>query len=60
MQNVSDNQRDWRDFSTGALGAMGCHVMDGAFLALTLANATIFIIEADSTGLTAKCYPPGS
>lgn len=54
------NWRGWRDFDTGALGAMGCHVMDGAFWALKLADATIFTIEADSTGLTAECYPRGS
>jgi len=54
-QNVPDNQRGWRDFGTGALGAMGCHVRDGAFWALKLADATIFTIEADSTGLTGDC-----
>jgi predicted dehydrogenase len=28
--------RGWWDFGTGALGDMGCHLMDGAFLALKL------------------------
>lgn len=54
------NWRGWRDFGTGALGAIGCHVMDGAFWALKLADAATFTIEADSTGLTAESYPKAS
>ncbi len=49
--------RGWRDFGTGALGAMGCHVMDGAFWALKLAEAPTFTVEAASSGLTAESYP---
>ncbi len=49
--------RGWRDFGTGALGAMGCHVMDGAFWALKLAEAATFTVEADSAGGTAESYP---
>ncbi|MFP4057605.1 MAG: Gfo/Idh/MocA family protein [Candidatus Brocadiia bacterium] len=49
--------RGWRDFGTGALGAMGCHVMDGAYWALKLAEAPTFTVEADSEGGTAESYP---
>ena len=28
--------RAWRDFGTGALGDMGCHILDPAFWALEL------------------------
>jgi len=52
--------RAWRDFGTGALGAMGCHVMDGAFWSLKLADAATFTIEADSVGGTAESYPQAS
>ncbi len=54
------NWRGWREFGTGALGAMGCHVMDGAFWALRLADAAKFTVEAETTGLTAKSYPQAS
>jgi len=54
------NWRGWRDFGTGALGAAGCHVMDGAFWALKLADAARVTIEADSTGLTSESYPRAS
>ena len=52
--------RGWRDFGTGALGAMGTHVMDGAFWALKLADAATFTVEADSDGGTAESYPRAS
>jgi len=54
------NWRGWRAFGTGALGAMGCHVMDGAFWALRLADAKTFTVEAEATGLTAGSYPKAS
>ena len=54
------NWRGWRDFGTGALGAMGCHIMDGAFWALKLIEAKTFTIEAESNGLTAHSYPLAS
>ncbi len=58
MKNIPDNQRHWRDFGTGALGAMGCHVMDGAFWALKLADATIFTIEAETDQTNSRVLPP--
>jgi predicted dehydrogenase len=54
------NWRGWRDFGTGALGAMGCHVMDGAYWALKLGEAETFTVEADSNGLTSESYPKAS
>ena len=52
--------RGHRDFGTGALGAMGCHVMDGAFWALKLAEADSFTVDADSVGRTTEGYPLSS
>ncbi len=37
--------RSWCDFGTGTLGDMGCHLLDGAFWALKLAEARTFTIE---------------
>lgn len=54
------NWLGWRDFGTGALGATGCHVMDGAFWALKLVDAATFTVEADSVGGTAESYPRAS
>jgi len=49
--------RGWRDFGTGALGAMGCHTMDGAFWALRLAEADTFTVEPDVEGATPETWP---
>jgi predicted dehydrogenase len=49
--------RGWRDFGTGALGAMGCHTMDGAFWALALAEADTFTVRPDAEGATAETWP---
>jgi predicted dehydrogenase len=37
--------RSWCDFGTGTLGDMGCHVLDGVFWALKLAETKKFTIE---------------
>jgi predicted dehydrogenase len=37
--------RAWTDFGTGALGDMGCHVLDGAFWALKLWQAPAYAVE---------------
>jgi predicted dehydrogenase len=37
--------RSWVDFGTGTLGDMGCHVLDGAFWSMKLADAKSFSIE---------------
>ena len=52
--------RGWQDFGTGALGAMGCHVMDAPFWALKLGEASSFSVEADSTGVNSETYPRAS
>ena len=50
--------RGWFDFGTGALGDMGCHIMDGAFWALKLRNPQS--IEVKSPGHNNDSYPPWS
>ena len=52
------NWRGFWDFGTGALGDMGCHMMDGAFWALDLNAPTT--IEAVSTNQTAMSPPTAS
>lgn len=37
--------RGWWDFGCGGLGDMGCHIMDPAFFALKLGEATTFTVE---------------
>lgn len=37
--------RDWRQFGTGTLGDMACHVMDGVFWALRLQEVKAYSIE---------------
>ncbi len=49
--------RGWRDFGTGALGAVGCHVMDGAYWALKLAEAPTVTVEAEAQGATPETWP---
>jgi len=52
--------RGWLDFGTGALGAMGCHLLDAAFWGLKLGQAQSFSVEADSTGVHGETYPEAS
>jgi predicted dehydrogenase len=47
--------RGWWDFGTGALGDMGCHIMDMPYWALDLKYPTT--IEADSEGNTEQSGP---
>ena len=49
--------RGWLDFGTGALGAMGCQLLDVAFWGLELDQAKTFTVEADSTGAGPETYP---
>ena len=37
--------RGWLDFGTGALGDMGCHILDPAFWALKLGNPTSVVAD---------------
>lgn len=50
--------RGWWDFGTGALGDMGCHIMDMPFWALDLKHP--ISVEAESQGNTALSGPLGS
>lgn len=47
--------RGWWDFGTGALGDMGCHIMDMPYWALDLGYPTS--VEADAEGNTALAGP---
>jgi len=50
--------RGWCDFGTGALGDMGCHILDSAFWALKLGSPRS--IEAASTGVSSETFPRAS
>ncbi len=54
--------RGWWDFGTGALGDMGCHILDPAFYALKLGHPTC--VEAVTThsdpAVEAETYPLAS
>ena len=52
--------RGWLDFGTGALGAMGCHLLDVAFWGLELGRAESFSVEAESTGINGETFPKAS
>ena len=47
--------RGWWDFGTGALGDMGCHIMDMPFWALDLKHP--IAVEAQQEGNTLECGP---
>src|SRR5215467_9615824 len=50
--------RGWWDFGTGALGDMGCHIMDPIFRALKL--QVPLSVQAASTRVNEETYPLGS
>jgi predicted dehydrogenase len=52
--------RGWVDFGTGALGAMGCELLDVAFWGLELGRADSFQVAAESTGVNGETYPVAS
>ncbi|MHC4539609.1 MAG: Gfo/Idh/MocA family protein [Planctomycetota bacterium] len=56
--------RGWLDFGTGALGDMGCHILDPVFWALKLGEADTIEVEATSTHfdpeIMAETYPVAS
>jgi len=56
--------RGWVDFGTGALGDMGCHILDPVFWALKLGEADTIEVEATTTHFDPKImketYPVAS
>ncbi len=56
--------RGWMDFGTGALGDMGCHILDPVFWALKLYEANTIEVEATSTHydreIIKETYPTAS
>lgn len=50
--------RGWKDFGTGALGDMGCHVINLPFMALDLRNP--ISVEAEVHEMTDETYPKQS
>jgi predicted dehydrogenase len=50
--------RGWWDFGTGALGDMGCHILDPVFRALKLGHPTT--VEASCTLVNRETYPLAS
>ncbi|MCX6901782.1 MAG: Gfo/Idh/MocA family oxidoreductase [Verrucomicrobia bacterium] len=50
---------NWHDFGNGSLGNMGCHVIDGAFWALKLGQATSVETE-EMLGGSDERYPVGT
>jgi predicted dehydrogenase len=52
------NWRGWWDFGTGALGDMGCHILDMPYWALDLNCPTA--VEAEQEGNTAESGPKSS
>ena len=50
--------RGWWDFGTGALGDMGCHIIDAAFWALDLGAPST--VEAESSGVNEETAPTWS
>lgn len=55
------NWRGWWEFGAGALGDMGCHIMDPANWALKLDAAPHFSVEVvEQEGNTEECFPTKS
>lgn len=52
--------RGWIDFGCGALGDMGCHIMDGAVWALKLGDAKTVTVSAESSGMNKETFPAWS
>lgn len=51
------NWRAWWDFGTGALGDMGCHILDPLYFALDLGHPVAF--EGSSTQVNTESAPVG-
>ncbi|HOZ48587.1 MAG TPA: Gfo/Idh/MocA family oxidoreductase [Candidatus Hydrogenedentes bacterium] len=55
---LPDEWRGWWDFGCGALGDMGCHIMDPPYTALNLGYPTA--VEAETSGHNGETYPAWS
>jgi predicted dehydrogenase len=55
------NWRGWWDFGTGALGDMGCHLLDAAFWGLEIVEVFrkggVIKVEAETSGVNAESAP---
>jgi predicted dehydrogenase len=50
--------RAWQDFGAGALGDMACHIMDPAYMALKLVEATDYTVEViQQRGRNSQTFP---
>ena len=54
------NWRGFWDYGCGALGDMGCHIMDAPFWALNLTGDCKVTAESDDAGTMAICAPKAS
>ena len=52
------NWRGWQEFGTGALGDMGCHIIDPAVWSLELGSPSSVVAEV--TGVAKETYPKAS
>ncbi len=52
--------RGWVDFGTGALGDMGCHILDVPYWALDMAKAPSVTISAEFSPFNGQAYPEKS
>jgi predicted dehydrogenase len=52
--------RGWWDFGTGALGDMGCHLIDGLFSALKIEHVEAVELVKDSGDATKEMFPTAS
>ena len=52
------NWRGWYDFGCGALGDMGCHILDSPFWALNLGSPTR--VSAETSGIMKESFPKWS
>jgi predicted dehydrogenase len=52
------NWRGWIDFGCGALGDMGCHILDGSFWALNLGAPVR--VSSESSGANGETFPKWS
>ncbi|MFC1498187.1 Gfo/Idh/MocA family protein [Verrucomicrobiota bacterium] len=52
--------RGWYSFGCGALGDMGCHILDASFYALDLGDAKTLTVQAETSGESKVAFPESS